>query len=143
MLGEAISSLRLLKRVRFTDLDQFIRAQTEFNATHFRAMLITNLEHFLAPDGSIGPKDGPVFRLADYLTKIVVAETASLQTQSGTMVVRCRRRPNRKPCTGVIQTDIDPVTHQIIWWCPVCEEQGLISHWQGSLWDCTNNAQSH
>ena len=106
-------------------------------------MLITNLEHFLTPDGSIGPKDGPALRLADYLTKIVVAETASLKTQSETMVVRCRRRPNRKPCTGVIQTDIDPETNQIIWWCPVCEEQGSISHWQGSLWDCTNNAQSH
>jgi len=106
-------------------------------------MLITNLEHFLTPDGSIGPKDGPARRLADYLTKIVVAETVSLQTQSETMVVRCRRRPNRKPCTGVIQTDIDPETNQIIWWCPVCEEQGSISHWQGSLWDCTNNAQSH
>ena len=26
-------------------------------------------------------------------------------------------RPNRKPCIGVIQTDIDPETKQIIWWC--------------------------
>lgn len=106
-------------------------------------MLITNLTHFLASDGGIEPKDGPARRLADYLTKIVIVETSSIQTQSETNIVRCRRRPNRRPCTGVIQTDIDPGTNQIVWWCPVCEEQGSISHWQGSLWDCTNNAQSH
>jgi len=106
-------------------------------------MLITNLEHFLATDGSITPKEGPALRLADYLTKIVVAETALCQTQPETMAVRCRRRPNRKPCAGEIDSYIDPVTNQIIWWCSVCEEQGSISHWQGSLWDCTDNAQSH
>ena len=106
-------------------------------------MLITNLEHFLAPDGSIAPKDGPAHRLADYLTKIVVVETALCQTLSETMVIRCRRRPNRKPCAGEIDTYIDPVTNQIIWWCPVCGDLGSISHWQGSLWDCTDNTQSH
>ena len=116
----------------------------EPNSAHTtRAMLITNLEHFLTPDGSIAPKDGPARLLADYLTKIVVAATASIQTQSSPIVVHCRKRPNRKPCIGCIDTYIDPEMNQIIWWCPVCEEQGLISHWQGSLWDCTNNAQSH
>jgi hypothetical protein len=118
-------------------------AFTKFNAAHIRAMLIADLTHFLAPDGSIGPKDGPARGLADYLTKIVIAATASIQMQSGTTVVHCRKRPNRRLCSGEIETDIDPETKQIIWWCPVCGEEGSISHWQGSLWDCTNNAQSH
>jgi hypothetical protein len=48
-------------------------------------MLITNLEHFLAPDGSIAPKEGPALRLADYLTKIVVSETTLCQSQPETM----------------------------------------------------------
>jgi hypothetical protein len=106
-------------------------------------MLIADLTHFLAPDGSIGPKEGPARSLADYLTQIVVAATASIQTQPGTTVVHCRKRPNRRLCVGEIETDIDLETEQIIWWCPVCGEEGLISHWKGSLWDCTNNAQSH
>lgn len=106
-------------------------------------MLITDLTHFLAADGSIGPKDGPARRLADYLTKIVVAATISIEIQSGTAVVHCRKRPNRRPCAGEIETDIDPETQQIIWWCPVCGEEGSINHWKGSLWDCTNIAQSH
>lgn len=106
-------------------------------------MLIADLTHFLAPDGSIGPKDGPALQLANYLTKIVVAATVLSQTESETTVVHCRRRPNRSPCTGEIETYIDPETKQIIWCCPVCGDQGSISHWQGSLWDCTNNAQLH
>ncbi len=61
-------------------------------------MLITDLTHFLLPDGSIAPKDGPARRLADYLTSIVVAETTPIQTQSTAMVVHCRKRPNRRPC---------------------------------------------
>jgi hypothetical protein len=106
-------------------------------------MLIADLTHFLAPDGSIGPKDGPALRLANYLTKIVVAATVLSQTESETTVVHCRKRPNRSPCGGEIETYIDPETEQIIWFCPVCGDQGSISHWKDSLWDCTNNAQSH
>jgi hypothetical protein len=118
-------------------------ARTKFNAAHTKAMLIADLTYFLAPDGSIGTKDGPALRLADYLTKIVVAATSSTQAQSGTTVVHCRKRPNRRPCSGEIVTYIDPETKQIIWCCPVCGDQGSISHWKDSLWDCTNNAQSH
>ena len=87
-------------------------------------MLIADLTHFLAPNGSIGPKDGPARLLADYLTKVVVAATSSTQAQSGTTVVQCRKRPNRRSCVGEIETDIDPETKQIIWRCPVCGEEG-------------------
>jgi len=59
-------------------------------------MLIADLTHFLTPDGSIGPKDGPALRLAEYLTKIVVAATVSTETT----VVHCRKRPNRRLCVG-------------------------------------------
>ena len=106
-------------------------------------MLIADLTHFLAPDGSIGPKDGPALRLANYLTKIVVAAAVLSQKESETTVVYCRKRPNRSPCPGEIETYIDPETEQIIWFCPVCGDQGSISHWQGSLWDCTDKTQSH
>jgi|SRR3990172_1280850 len=110
---------------------------------HMPDTLITDLTHFLAPDGSIGPQDGPAKRLADYLTKIVVDATAPIGMGSRSTVVRCRRRPGRRPCVGEIETNVDPETEQIIWWCPVCGEKGSISHWKGSLWDCTHNTQSH
>lgn len=104
---------------------------------------ITDLSHFLAADGSIGPKAGPVKRLADYLTKIVADATTTSATIEAPTVVRCRRRPGRKPCDGEIETDINPETEQIIWWCTVCGDEGSISHWKGSLWDCSQILKSH
>jgi len=92
-------------------------------------MLIADLTHFLAPDGRIGPKDGPALQLANYLTKIVVAASVLSQTESETTVVHCRKRPNRIPCTGEIESYIDHESKQIIWCCPVCWDHGSISHW--------------
>jgi hypothetical protein len=103
---------------------------------------VVDLTHFLASDGSIEPQRGPARRLADYFTKIVVAATATTPELNSNMI-RCRRRPGRKPCVGEIETDIDTETGQIVWWCPACGEEGTISHWKGSLWDCSNSAPSH
>lgn len=102
-------------------------------------MLITDLTHFLAPDGSIAPKSGPARRLADYLTAIVAA-TTSIDPQAE---VKCRKRPNRKPCIGKIESHIYPATKQIIWSCPVCGDHGLISQWKGSFWDCSHKSLPH
>jgi len=83
-------------------------------------MLITDLTHFLAADGSIEPKDVPAGRLVDYLAMIVVAATLSIDIQSRTTVVHWRKRPNRRPCAGKIETNIDPETKRIFFggaWC--------------------------
>ena len=39
--------------------------------------------------------------------------------------------------TGVLETDLDPATGDVVWGCPICGQQGRIHHWQGSLWDGT------
>jgi hypothetical protein len=110
---------------------------------HMPNTWITDLTHFLAPDGSVAPQNGPAKRLADYLTRIVVDATVPIEMDSRSTVVRCRRRPGRRPCVGEIETDIDSETEDIDWWCSVCGEQGSISHWKDSLWDCTHNIVSH
>ena len=47
---------------------------------------------------------------------------------------KCWRRPKRKPCRGIfhIQFEIDDRIH---WFCPECEDEGLIHGWQGLIWD--------
>ena len=50
--------------------------------------------------------------------------------------VRCRRRPGRPRCTGIVMSypaadDLD----RIYWYCPVCNDSGFISGWQNTLWD--------
>ena len=98
---------------------------------------VTDLTHVLTKEGAIAPKSGPARNLAEYLTKIVVDATTELWEESRNIPVRCRRRPRRKPCVGVIETDIDPDTAAIMWWCPVCRDNGTITNWQGSRWDRT------
>lgn len=104
---------------------------------------ISDLRHFLDKDGAIAPKAGPAKRMADYLTRIVMDATTSLHSVSIDAVVRCRRRPGRRPCPGEIETDIDSETSQIVWWCPACGDNGYIRNWKGSLWDCTPHGHSH
>jgi len=103
---------------------------------------VANLTDFLTEEGEIGPKSGPARKLAEYFTKIVVDATTEPWEEPTNTSVRCRRRPRRKPCAGVIGTDIDPDSDAIVWWCPVCGDKGTISNWQGSRWDRTTDVQS-
>lgn len=96
---------------------------------------ITDLKHLLSPEGSIEPRSGPALKLAQYLTSIVAEITADLGEEVSFPKVRCRRRPNRKPCPGKIESFMDPATGEIVWWCPECHDGGYISNWEGTLWD--------
>ena len=102
---------------------------------------VTDLTHFLTKEGEIAPKSGPARKLAEYLTKIVVDATTYPWEEPKCPPVKCRRRPGRKSCAGVIGTDIDPDTDAIMWWCPVCGDNGTITSWQESLWDRTTDMQ--
>jgi hypothetical protein len=102
---------------------------------------VTDLTHFLTKDGDIGPKSGAARKLAEYLTRIVVDAMTEPWEEPRSTRVRCRRRPRRRPCAGVIGTDINPDTNAIMWWCPVCGDKGTITNWQGSSWDRTTDAQ--
>ncbi len=103
---------------------------------------VTDLTHFLTDEGEIGPKSGPARKLVEYFTEIVVDATTEPWEEPGKKSVRCRRRPGRRRCAGVIETDIDPDTDAIMWWCPVCRDKGSINHWQGSRWDRAKDVQS-
>jgi hypothetical protein len=104
---------------------------------------ITDLTHFLTPHGSIAPAAGPARQLAERLTRLVAAATAPPGVASDNSPVQCWRRPGRQRCAGAIETDLDPATGAVVWWCPVCGQQGQIHHWQGSLWDGTARLQRH
>ena len=98
---------------------------------------ITDLTHFLTPQGAIAPAAGPARRFAERLTRLVVAATAPPGVEAKPSPVPCWRRPGRQRCTGLIATALDPATGEVIWGCPVCGQQGRIHHWQGSRWDGT------
>jgi len=105
--------------------------------------MITDLQHFLARDGSIGPQSGPARRIAEYLCSIIKEMTADMAGLAHVERVRCRRRPNHKPCPGEIESFVDPETGQIIWQCPVCDDNGTIDNWQGTQWDLSDTLQGY
>jgi len=100
---------------------------------------ISDIRHFLDADGRI-PDDlpGPALRLAYYFGSIVEAVTLHEKRQIVNTGIRCRRRPGRKRCPGEVLALIDEKNNSAInWQCPMCNNNGIISGWQGTFWDKT------
>ena len=79
----------------------------------------------------MAPMPAQARKLAEYFASIVLDATAQPDAPPA---VRCRRRPGRHPCTGVLITLIDfEDTDCIRWHCPVCSDYGFIRGWRGTL----------
>jgi len=99
---------------------------------------ITDITHFLDGHGGL-PEElpGPARNIANHLGRIVVAATVPRSPSGEPVQVRCRRRPGRRPCPGVIDHVIEPGGEERIFWrCTVCGDNGEIHGWKGSIWDC-------
>jgi hypothetical protein len=103
---------------------------------------ITDLTHFLTKEGAIAPMTGAARRLAYFLGSVVVDATSLECEREQGKSLKCRRRPGRKACPGEIETDLEPETDEIVWWCTACGENGTISNWKGTLWDCTHDSKA-
>ena len=95
--------------------------------------LIADLRHFLKEDGSMAEIPNPARKLAEYLGRIVKGVTTR---QKGVLAtgVKCRKRHKSTPCPGEIIAFINE-QEVISWSCPVCEDNGIISGWKGTIWD--------
>jgi hypothetical protein len=102
-----------------------------------------DINDFLDDYGDVADLPLATRRLFAHITAIIVMATNPDADAPPEYQVQCRRRPNRKRCSGMIQTDLDPDTGDIIWWCPVCNDTGVISNWQDSLWDMTDAGIEH
>ena len=100
---------------------------------------ITDVRHFLDEEGEIAPPKGPARKFAEYITAIVALTSHPAIVPPEEYLVRCRRRPGRKPCTGMIDVDLDWETDDIVWHCPICQDMGRISNWRGSKWDLSGD----
>ncbi|MDX2000725.1 MAG: hypothetical protein SF066_23630 [Thermoanaerobaculia bacterium] len=105
-------------------------------------ILITDLSHFLAAGGTIGPESGAARELAEFLTEIVAAATLATSAPT-TMAVKCRQRVGRKICGGPIAGSLDATEEVIDWSCPRCETRGEVRGWEGTLWDLTAGLAEH
>jgi len=94
---------------------------------------IVDLTHYLTPAGAIADIPTRARLLAQYFASIVVDATTNLDEEP---TVRCRRHPRHKRCTGIVMSYPSAEEDGAIrWYCPVCNDNGVIRGWQNTLWD--------
>jgi len=100
---------------------------------------ITDIRHLLDEYGNF-PHDlpRPALNLGRHLTKIIDSATMNkLYKKPGKTNVKCRRKPKRKPCAGLIEANIQD-DGIIRWSCPICHDNGYINGWQNTKWNKIN-----
>ena len=107
------------------------------------ATWVISLEHMLDENGEINGPKGLNWKLAEHIYAIVAMASRPKHIPQPRFQVRCRRWPGRKQCPGRIKTIVEPFDRRIVWWCPVCQENGYIRNWQGSIWDLRNSEEIH
>lgn len=95
-------------------------------------MYISNLTHFLNEQGNI-PKEMPreAREMAGFLAMVVDFTTKTRPSTLTPTGIRCFRIS----CPGIIKSALKPDKQEVHWYCPECENEGVISHWQKTKWD--------
>jgi hypothetical protein len=94
---------------------------------------IVDFRHYLTPAGAMAEMPPRARILAEYFASIVLDATSNLDDPP---TVRCRRRPRRQHCSGIVMSyPNSEEDDRIDWYCPVCNDNGIIRGWLGTLWD--------
>jgi hypothetical protein len=102
---------------------------------------ITDFTHFLDEEGNLVSEPAPAKVLAEYFAAIVFMASFPDVEYPPEYIVKCRRKPNRKPCLEEIVAFIDPHTEDVVWMCPKCQDKGIISNWRHTMWDLSDSEQ--
>ena len=101
-------------------------------------MWVINIQHWL--DETKTEAGVPQLRLkVKKLSEIITYATSLEAGISADSTPKCWRRPGRKPCKGILDIHLDPTTNQIHWYCDNCHDEGVISGWQGLIWDMSDS----
>ena len=101
-------------------------------------MYITNIQHLLnASEKMSGEMPKEAREIIGFLTLIIDTTTKILPHTLTTTDVRCFQ----KGCSGLIKSAIRPDTGEIHWYCPDCENEGIISEWKLTKWDNRNGSK--
>ncbi len=103
---------------------------------------ITDITHFMDEEGNIITEPLAAAKLGAYFAAIIVMASYIEPEFPEKYRVYCRRKPKRKLCLGEILGYMDPDTDKIVWQCPKCGDRGIISNWQGTIWDMRSADES-
>lgn len=103
-----------------------------------RPTYFTDLRHFLDDDGRLPDHlPEPALNLALHQGAVVEWMTAVIAEDVEVTNVLCRRRPRRRRCRGRIVARFHPQSDAVEWYCPICDDNGVIEGWAGTPWDRT------
>ena len=104
----------------------------EPNSEHFP--IISNLTHFLDENGNIPKLPEPAMKLVTFLTKIVSTASINIEEPIVDVDLKCSDSSEALSCEGHIEAWCSE-NMDIVWHCDTCDEEGTVSHWQGTQWD--------
>ena len=97
-------------------------------------MWVINIQHWL--DETKTTAAVPQLRLkVQKLTEIITYATSVVAGMPTDSIPKCWRRPKRKPCKGILDIHIDENLDQIHWYCSICNDEGVVTGWDGLIWD--------
>jgi hypothetical protein len=97
-----------------------------------------HLPHVLDEKGTLQGLTGRGLRLATFWTDIV-AQASNYEEPT---TIKCRRRPGRRTCGGLLTIFFDVDNFDVLWFCPECDDNGRISGWEGTFWDNTEMTET-
>ncbi len=97
---------------------------------------VIDARHYLDEKGLI-PENIPSSARKFILFLGQIMEEASLKPPAENVEtsVKCREKPDRKPCPGIITALRENNEGPILWKCSHCGAAGQIHKWQGTQWD--------
>jgi len=96
---------------------------------------IINMSHYDYKDEEAPDLPKEAKKLAEYFASIIEGTVHRASIGEPYSGVRCRRRPQKRACGGVIRSESSLEGAELHWWCPVCGDNGRISNWVGTRWD--------
>ena len=89
-------------------------------------MYITDARHFPDDKGAFAPSRGPAQAMAEFHGSVIAYATDC--DDVGVLRPRCF-----KCRTGAVWAELAQ-DDAINWHCPLCQAEGRISNWQGTIW---------
>lgn len=101
-------------------------------------MHVIDLTHYLDGKGCIAPERGPARKMANFLTMVVAhaSDFDRADDTPGPACFKCRSRDDCQVETGMTEDET------IVWRCPACGTEGLISNWHETFWDLSHGIPS-
>ncbi len=97
-------------------------------------MWVINIQHWLNETKS-GPAVPQLKLKVKKLSEIIIYATSIAAGLLVETTPKCWRRPQRKPCNGELDIDLDQASGDIHWHCRICGDEGVVSGWEGLIWD--------